>query len=106
MPKNRKRLRADGSPYEIFINGKFFPPYEMFINGKAFPSRSRGGRYCSEANCLRRAKVRRRSKRMKSTIDSTEGGLPGRNEKKWRSRLAWRLSKVENLTFAFLFRGR
>ena len=42
-----KRLRANGSPYEIFINGKFFPPYEMFINGKAFPSRRRGGRYCA-----------------------------------------------------------
>ena len=98
-----KRLRANGSPYEIFINGKFFPPYEMFINGKAFPSRSRGGRYCSEENCLRRAKVRRRSKRMKSTIDSTEEGLPGRNEKKWRHKLAWRLPKGRESDFLVSF---
>ena len=47
MPMTGKRLQANGSPYEIFINGKFFPPYEMFINGKAFPSRRRGGRYCA-----------------------------------------------------------
>ena len=32
-----------------------------------------------------------------------EGGW---DEKKWRRRLAWRLPKVENLTFSFLFRGR
>ena len=47
MPITGKRLRAISSPYEIFMNGKFFPPYEMFINGKAFPSRRRGGRYCA-----------------------------------------------------------
>ena len=40
-----KRLQANGSPYEIFINGK------------TFPSRRRGGRYCAENEGLEASKA-------------------------------------------------